>query len=472
MWERVRESIRQGAMLQPGDRVIVAVSGGPDSVSLLHLLHRLAGEWSLSLHVFHLDHGLRGAASAGDAAYVAELAGALGLPLRVVTLPAGRLKREPGSLQANARRHRYEAIRSLAEEIGANRVATGHNRDDQAETVLMRVLRGSGVTGLAGIPPVRVEAGLTFIRPLLTISRQEIEVYCAEHKLFPRLDASNAQADYLRNRIRLELLPQLAREYNPAIWANLAQLATVAREDDALLDQLAREAYARCSVNDKAILLDGARLLAEPPALARRIVRLAARAVLGPEADLGLPAVSRVLEAAGRTEGTHLLDLPGGLRLTVEYGRCRFESQGEEPKLAAHHWPVSPLGETAIPELGLVVRAEPAPPGESPAPQELWLDADRLPGPLSIRFRRPGDRIWPAGMDGSKKLQDILVDAKVPRPQRDRIPLLVGGDEVLWVIGHRIDRRFLATPATVRPIRLQVLQGVAAKGSRDHSPLR
>lgn len=460
MWERVQEAIRRGAMLQQGDRLVVAVSGGPDSVALLHVLSRLAPEWGLSLHVFHLDHGLRGGASAADAAYVAELAASWSIPATMITLPAGELKQEPGSLQANARRRRYEEIQALAKTVGATKVATGHNRDDQSETVLMRLLRGAGPKGLAGIPPVRTEGGLTFIRPLLTISRQEIEVYCAEHKLFPRFDASNAQADYLRNRIRLELLPQLAREYNPAIGSNLAQLAAVIREEDDLLEQLAREAYIRCRISapaDRSILLDGPRLLAEPPALARRVVRIAVRALLGPEFDLGLPAVTRVLEAAARTDGAHALDLPGGLRLTVEYGTCRLESAVDEPARDTGLWPVSPHGETPVPELGLVVQAEPAPPGESPGAEEIWLDGDRLPGPLAIRFRLPGDRIWPTGMEGSKKLQDILVDAKVPRSRRDRVPLLVAGDEVLWVIGHRMDRRYLANLTSTHPIRVRIL---------------
>jgi tRNA(Ile)-lysidine synthase len=459
MWERVRDEIRRGGMLHHGDRVIVAVSGGPDSVALLHLLHRLAPEMALSLHVFHMDHGLRGEASAGDAAYVAELAAKWGLPVTVVTLPAGDLKREAGSLQANARRRRYEAIRALAAEIGASKVATGHNRDDQAETVLMRLLRGAGLKGLAGIPPVRNERSFTLIRPLLTVSRQEIELYCAEHKLFPRLDASNAQADYLRNRIRLELLPLLAREYNPAIGANLAQLAAIVREEDDLLEQMASEALARCCLRTSPTLeLDGARLLAEPPALGRRVVRLAARAMLGPEADLGLSAVNRVLEAAARKEGSHRFDLPGGLQLTVEYGRLRF-SVGVPPEAEGDLWPVAPHGETVIPELGMVIQADWLEQAEMVrGEEEVWLDASRLPGPLAVRFRRPGDRIWPTGMEGSKKLQDILVDAKVPRSVRDRVPLLVAGDEVIWVIGYRLDRRFLAGAGAGPVVRLRIFE--------------
>lgn len=453
-------------MLGHGDRVIVAVSGGPDSVALLHLLHRLAPDWGLSLHVFHLDHGLRGEASADDARYVAGLAGELGWPVTVITLPPGLLKRAPGSLQAKARQRRYAEIDALASRIGATKVATGHNRDDQAETVLMRLLRGSGLKGLAGIPPVRRQGGLTLIRPLLAIPRKDIELYCSEAKLFPRLDASNAQADYLRNRIRLELLPLLAREYNPTLGANLAQLAAVAREDDDFLESLAEEAYDRCclTAGPSAVVLDGARLLAEPLALARRVVRLVARKILGPEADLGLQGVTQVLDAAGKPAGTHHLDLPGGLRLTVEYGRCRFEaSAGKEAEGQAaggdgeeEVWPVSPQGETVIPALGLVILAESIDPGEPLVPGEIRLDANRLPGPLAVRFRRPGDRIWPVGMEGSKKLQDILVDAKVPRTRRGRVPLLASGDELIAVLGHRVDRRYLAGPEADGLIRLRI----------------
>lgn len=480
MLEQVREAVRRGSMLRHGDRVILAVSGGPDSVALLHLLHRLAPEWALSLHVFHLDHGLRGPDSAADAAYVAGLADTWGLPVTVITLPPGDLKREAGSLQANARRRRYQEIHALATRLGATKVATGHNQDDQAETVLMRLLRGAGLKGLAAIPATRTEAGFTLIRPLLTIPRHEIELYCSEHKLFPRLDASNERTDYLRNRIRLELMPMLAREYNPAIGANLAQLAAVVREEDDLLEQQAREAFDRCRMTGESgavVLLDGARLLAEPTALARRVVRMAARQVLGPEADLGLPAVNRALDAAARTDGTHVVDLPGGLRLTVEYGRCRLDhptgrgtAQPAVPAVDAdrgqEQWPVAMQGQTILPELGLLIRAEIlsdlSVPEAAPAvsvPGDFWLDVSLLPGPLSVRFRRPGDRIWPAGMEGSKKLQDILVDAKVPRTARRRLPLLVAGDEVICVIGYRLDRRFLASAKTTSAIRLRMSHG-------------
>ncbi len=455
----VRTYMGHHNMLSPGDRVIVSVSGGPDSVALLHILHHTGPELGVSLHVFHLDHGLRGEASAEDALYVRELADRLGLPSTIVGLGPEVIKRLRGSVQATARAIRQAEIRKIALRIGANKVAVGHNLEDQAETVLMRLLRGTGLRGLSGIYPTRAISGLTYIRPLLETPRKEIERYCHEHELSPRIDASNSKSDYARNRIRLELLPELARKYNPAITVQLSQLAAVLREEDQLLDSLTDAAWARCVApgeGGEGVALVGHVLLSEPLALARRVVRRAIREVAGPEADLGLSAVSQVLEAAGRQQGTHRLTLPGGVRVHVEYGICRFSLEAPLSPIETEptEWPVATEGVTEIPELGLRVESAPGP--EAQGPFEVALDAEKLPGPLAIRFRRPGDRMWLTGMDGSKKLQDILVDAKVPRRLRDRLPLLVSGDDVVWVIGHRLDRRFLAGKGTNRPLLVRV----------------
>lgn len=451
---QVREYMLRHQMVVPGDRVIVAVSGGPDSLALTHVLCRLAPEWRLSLHLFHMEHGLRGEASRADAAFVADLARKLALPLTTVALRPGELEALPGSLEANARQRRYAELARLAEAIGAQRAATGHNRNDQAETVLMRLLRGSGATGLAGIPPVRREGRVSIIRPLLAVSRQEILDYCRAHGLRPRLDATNLESAFMRNRIRLELLPALTERFGEAVVDNLAQTADLLREEDRLLTELAREACARCgwqeveaAPGNLVIELDGPRLLQEPLALARRVIRMAVQRASGSAYSPGIAAVSRALELAGRTDGSHVLDLPQGVRLTVAYGRCRFARAGGHPgdEVRDRVWPVALPGETAIPALGVTVVAEAAPVSAMPAPMpadEEWFDLDRLPGPLAVRTRRPGDRLWPVGMDGSKKLQDILVDAKVPREQRDCLPLLVAGDTVVWVPGVRRDRRF------------------------------
>lgn len=444
MFEQVRRTIDRYSMIAQGDRIIVSVSGGPDSAALLHLLHRLSGEVGLTLHVFHMDHGLRGPDSTADAAYVRSFAERLGLPCTVVALQPGALKHQAGSLQANARTARYEALAALAHSIGDTKIALGHNRDDQAETVLMRFLRGAGARGLAGIPPVRTEGSLTYIRPLLEVPRNDIETYCRQHELFARLDQSNFEPTYLRNRLRLELLPHLAATYNPGIRENLAQLASVMRDEDEFLDTLAEESLQRCLAAGEGVVLTGGVLLSEPLALARRVVRLAARRVAGAGYDLGLDSVTRVLEAAGRPAGSLEVPLPDGLVVLVEYGLVRFRKAGTEQPVPDLTWPLTVPGLTLVPEMGLEVTVQRH--GTPHGPLEAAFDPTTLPGPLTIRCRRPGDRIYPTGMEGSKKVQDLLIDAKVPKRLRDQVPLLVAGNEVLWVIGHRLDRRFLSAP--------------------------
>lgn len=459
MLQQVGEEIRRYGMLQPGDSVVVAVSGGPDSVALLHVLHSLAKEYALGLQVFHMDHGLRGESSTADARYVESLAASLELPVTVVALPPGQLKDQPGSVQSNARRIRYQELEALARRVGACRIALGHNREDQAETVLMRFLRGTGTRGLAGIPQIRVQHDLTYIRPLLGISRATIEEYCREQALTPRIDPSNLKAEYLRNRIRLELLPQLSRDYNPALVENLAVMATTLRAEDDLLDSLAAQALAESLDTASGLVLQGTVLLSVDRAIARRVIRLAARRVAGEDFDLGFEAVERVIAAAAQSQGTRTFHLPGGLTVLSEYGQIRFlrSASAPENQVDLGVWSVSPHGETTVPEFGLRVIAgcelgEPDP----SALMEVVLDRDRLPGPLLFRARRPGDRVWPVGMEGSKKLQDILVDSKVPLRQRDRVPVLVAGDQAIWVVGHRLDRRFLASPGTRNPLVLRI----------------
>lgn len=455
MLESVRKYMLDHRMVESGDRVIVAVSGGPDSVTLLHVLAQLSAGLNIELHVFHLDHGLRGDESAADARFVQGFAASLDLPSTIISLGEGSLKRRNGSLQANARAARMTEIAALAVRIGATRVALGHNRDDQAETVLMRLLRGAGPTGLSGIRPVRRIGELTFIRPMLEIPRNAIEHYCRAAELSPRLDQSNLRPDYLRNRVRLDLLPYLERGYNPAIRDGLVQIATVCAAESDLLDALASDALARCRGPGEGVSLLGGVLLQEPLAIARRVVRMAAREATQTSLDLGLEAVAQVLEAAGRSNGTHRLQLLGNLQVVVEYGVCRFLGEADDWSAPEHaRWPVNLHGDTIIPELGL--RVEVRPDRNPLGPLDAAFDADRLPGPLSVRLRQPGDRLWPAGMEGSKKLQDILVDAKIPQRVRDRLPILVAGDQVLWVIGHRLDRRFLAGPGTANVLRIRI----------------
>lgn len=472
MIDRVRQYMIQHRMLSSGGTVIASISGGPDSIALLHVLHRLSAEFRVKLHVFHVDHGLRGEESEADARFVREFADRLGWDSTIVSLGPDVLRRMHGSLQAAARAVRIRELQSLSARIGSAVVATGHNQNDQAETVLMRLLRGSGVRGLSGVHPVRAVDGLTFIRPLLGVSRQAVEEYCHAHELSPRTDRSNLSQDYLRNRIRLDLIPKLIREYNPALVPTLSSVSEILRDEEAWLGVQAKEAYARCRTAASGIVLSGEAVLAEPVALARRVVRMAFEEAAKEPVDIDLLHVNRVLELMGES-GSKELHLPRGVRVICEYGSCSFSVDRDSVhEVATAEWPLSLTETTAIPELNLKVKPRWA--YDSDGPWEATFDLDRLPGPLSIRYRRPGDRIWPVGMAGSKKLQDIMVDAKVPVRARGRVPLLVSGDQVLWVIGLRLDRRYLASAGTSTPLTLKMVllnepdeNGANARGTPD-----
>ncbi len=462
----VREAVARHGMVRPGEKVVVAVSGGPDSLALLHVLWRLRDELGIALHVAHLNHLLRGEEAAADAAFVAEMAARLGLPVTVEEVPVARLAAERGlSVEEAGREARYEFFRRVAAATGAGRVALGHTRDDQAETVLMRLLRGSGPAGLSGIPPVRDG---WIIRPLLAVPRTAVEAYCRRHGLRPRRDPTNEEPSYLRNRIRLELLPRLEAEYNPMLRQALAHLAEVLRAEEEWAGRAAADAADRLlRRSGDAVVVPVEGLLGLPVALRRRVVRLAAERAGLP--SLPFEHVERVLALAAGAVG-RALSLPGGGLARLEHDGLVLGPDGEEPAPFAYRLEVP--GSVAIPEAGLRLVAEvvPGPPlpraGEQVPRGEgdvAVLDAERLPALLTVRSRRPGDRFRPLGLEGEKKLQDYFVDARVPRRQRDRVPIVEAHGEIVWVVGHRVDGRFAAGPGARRLLVLRAHRQPAAQ---------
>lgn len=478
----VGRTLARYRMVASGDRVVVAVSGGPDSTALLHALWRLRGDLRLSLHVAHLDHRLRGEASVADARHVADMAASLGLPCTMDAVDVAALsRRDKLSLEDAGRRARYRFLRRVRDEVGAARVALGHTRDDQAETVLMRLLRGAGPGGLGGIPPVR---GGWVIRPLIEVGREQVEAYCREEGLHPRQDPTNLEAVPLRNRIRLELLPLLERQFNPALRHSLARLAEMMREEDAWLAALAADAFGDLAVTTPGqVALPLGSLQEAPLALRRRLVRLAwqylawQRLAGGvgeePEEDAPLTLdfhhVERVLGLVEGRPGAWV-PLPRGI-LARRTARALELARGVPDRVAPYTYDLPVPGRVRVPEAGLWIEAEvmPVPAGSGGA--ELWgdgrvhtaCDADLVPGlgtgHLAVRNRRPGDRFWPLGLGGSTRLKGFLNGARVPLVERDRLPLILSEGQVLWVVGHRPDDRFRVTPETRRLLVLRAIHG-------------
>ncbi len=444
---RVRDFARGEGFWAPQDHLLVAVSGGPDSVALLDILYAMP-EARLQLTLAHVHHGLRPTAEA-DATFVERLAKRYHLEFlsRRVDVRA-RVDRTGESEEEAAREVRYAALSEMAAEAGATRIATGHTADDQAETVLMRILRGTGLLGLAGIPPRRGPV----IRPLLPLWRRDILAYLQARGLESCTDETNASLDYTRNRVRQQLLPELEQEYAPRLRVRLQQLAEMARQDSAVLETLAEDAFTRF----RQWLPDGLALPpmpALPHAVRWRVWRRALAEVRGGGDDISYDHLDSLADLApGRA-----LCLPGA-RVTHEAGRLVFQSAA---KAAAR---------VAIPTLTLPVPGQLsyAPAGVSlrtclaAAPQPLesgdaaTLDADAVAGKLTMRSWQPGDRFRPLGAPGERKLQDIFVDAGLPRRLRARVPVISDEDGIIWLAGFRLADRVKVVPNTARILRLHI----------------
>jgi tRNA(Ile)-lysidine synthase len=443
---RVAATIKRRALVAPGDRVAVAASAGADSTALAWLLRHLEIEIAGLVHV---NHGLRGAESDGDESFCRALADRLGVPFDVTRVDVAAIaRRERRSIEAAARDVRYACLADAAARLGATSIATGHTLDDQAETVLLRVLRGAGIRGLAGIRPKRGQV----IRPLLDCRRAELRRFLSARGEAFREDRSNDDRTIPRNRIRHELLPVVAGLAPGGIDA-LARLADLAADDDGFLSAAATEMAATIVLEEGACdrTVRPSLLRGLPPALGRRLVMMAAAARdgLAPSAPLSARHVDAVLALAAADRSVGHLDLPG-LSVDRDLDVLRFRRTDARRSAHADADPMSfehPLpvpGSVPLPESGLMLSAmTPLEAAEDVAElagsSTAVLQRSALAFPLTVRNRRPGDRLRPLGAPGRRKLQDVLVDRKVPRAERDSLPLVVdAGGNIVWVGGVTI----------------------------------
>lgn len=451
---RTLETVRRDALLRAGGRVLVALSGGADSVAMLFLLRELesAGELAIA-GVAHLNHQLRGADADGDEAFCAALAARLALPFRSGRVDVAALARDRRrSLEDMARDVRYAFLAAAASELEADAVAVAHTRDDQAETFLLRLLRGAGARGLAGIRP---RAGRV-IRPLLEIRREELRVYLRDVGECFREDASNADVVIPRNRIRHELIPYLQQRFNPGAADVLAREAALARHDEELLDAQAIELASRIVVTDDVgtVRIDGPALREAPKALALRVALAALERQAGGR-PVGFEHVQRLLEFAGDGKNASI-SMPGqhaaksGDAILLVTAGSRPVARG--PGANSFAFSLSIPGEVHLAPQRLTVCAEKLPGSEArlrkwkARESEVGVAAEELRLPLAVRSRRAGDRFRPLGAPGVRKLQDFLVDRKVPRRERDALPLVVdANDRIVWVVGQSVAEDFRVT---------------------------
>ncbi len=421
-------------MLLPGQRIGVGVSGGADSMCLLHLLMELAPERAWQLTVLHVDHGLRGAESREDAEFVRRLAARLGLPFVLETVDV-RAMAAGDNLEQAGRTARYAFFVRLIREGALDRVAVGHTRSDQAETVLYRFLRGAGTAGLAGIRPITAGG---IVRPLLDIDRGEVEAWLRERAIPWREDSSNRDPAYDRNRIRHSLLPALTREWNPALTSTLAHMADWAREEEAWWEtEIARLEAAHLVKKPSAVLLPAEALRQMPAAPARRLVRRAIEIVKGDLRGIDFECVGSILAMAAAPQGSGRIQAPG-LDVFRSFDWLRLAPPDAAPA-RGYRLPLDPPGRAGLPD-GSVICTEVIENsgrigfGDSGYNVNVgYLQWHRVSGGLQLRNWMPGDRYHPLGHSGEEKIKTLFQNARVPLWERRHWPVLTSGEEIVWV---------------------------------------
>lgn len=478
--QTVVRTIGRHGMFTPGDNILAGVSGGPDSVALVHILVRLAERFSLSIGIAHLNHCLRGRESDRDARFVAELAKRMRLPCYSARkdVARGRQARKLSPEEA-ARRARYEFFEETAARHRFDKIALGHHADDNAELVLMYLLRGSGPVGISGIPPMRDGR---YVRPMMDLNRRRIIEFLSENSISYITDSSNTDTRYLRNRIRHQLIPLLRNDYNPDISGTLNRLADILRAEESWLAATVRELFDRCLLAEDPdrVILSVPELRKMAAAPRRRVIRTAILRVKGDLRRIGLVHVDRlameILDGGpGAARTAHLPDriraTRTGSELSIVLEKMPLRQTHPSPPVPLFQYqvagPMDHLNRTAhidiwIEEIGRrlrfsVISTAEAGDWTNAPPDTAFFDMAKIRFPLVIRNVRDGDRFTALGLQGTQKLKAFFINNKIPIQARRRIPILLSGDEIIWIVGHRIADSAAVTASSKNLLRVQLL---------------
>jgi tRNA(Ile)-lysidine synthase len=480
--ETVKRTIAEHEMVVSGAAVLVGVSGGPDSVALLHILQHLAPEYGLRLAVAHLNHGLRKEAD-DEAEFVATLALNFGLACYIKKEDVSRFRRRHRlSLEEAARMRRYAFYNDLANRHRFDKIALGHQADDNAELVLMFMIRGSGPVGFAGIPPVRADR---IIRPLIRLPRPDILDYLKSVDLAYTTDRSNRDMRFMRNRIRSHLVPLLRRTYNPKISEALNRLADIQREEQAWIDGIADRLYREVRLTNDAnrLHMSIAHLVRQPKAAQRRIIRKAIADIKGDLRRISFSHVTAAVDLLSDDRPDGMLDLPDGIMLVRNGNVLRVSKRSGparlKPDAVGEIYPLTFCYSVKKPdkvavivtveeiECRVIFSAVAADASENlrqAGQQVAFFDMKSLSFPLTLRNVRAGDRFRPFGLMGTQKIKKYFIDHKVPREKRWACPVLLSGGRIIWLMGHRLADDYRVTPATREILRVEI---ACLTGDRD-----
>lgn len=462
--DKVRNTINKYSMLSQWNHVLVALSGGPDSACLLTVLNALKSEFNIHLHAAYIDHGLRPLETPREIESCKKLCASLGIPFTTGYIDVKSYAKEKKlNKQEAARELRYNALNEIAAEKTADRIALGHNANDQAETVLMRLIRGTGSAGLSGMPPIRSQKSgiggqkVDLIRPLIEIERHEIEDFLKREGIGFMIDSSNMKHEYSRNKIRHLVIPAI-RDINTDVIHTLSRTADIFRDEERYFEILATKTLMRLITRKTSNTIE---LFLSPmetmdTVILRRTLRRAIEETRGIR-GIGFIHIEDIINLVKHGKSGNRLYLPNGRRVIKGYSTLIITS--EKPAKLGTCIVDSP-GEIALKEPSMVIHSRIIGIDEmedyGDGGKSAAIDADKVHFPMIIRARLPGDFFYPYGFGKRKKLQDYLVDEKIPRDERDTVPLLTCGNNIVWVMGHRLDDRYKVDKKTKRVLKLEI----------------
>lgn len=441
MIEKVLRTIEKYNMIEKDDKIVMGISGGPDSLCMLDVLFNLKGKFNLKLYVVHVNHMIRGEDAKKDAAFVEKLCKDLDLPFFLFEENVPYLAKKMGLSEEQAGRYvRYKAFEETLKKVGGNKIAVAHNKNDVAETVLLNILRGTGLRGLIGIKPVNGN----IIRPLIEIERREIEKYLKDKNLHPRIDHTNYEDLYTRNKIRLKVIPYIEEVFKIDLVENLSRMAAILLEEDDYLEAKCEEVFNQiCEINGEEIKVDVDALKSQHTAIKRRLVKRMYLYVKGETDGLEYGHVEDVLNLLDKPTSSKI-DLPFEIEALKMYNNLVIRKKKTKEKVKFKEVLKIP-GVTTIEGIGKfkayvvdISQVDDFNKGE----YIKFFDYDKIKGEIVVKSREDGDRFSPLGMRGTKKLKEFFIDKKIPREERDYIPLVAIGKEIVWVVGYRMSEKF------------------------------
>ncbi|WP_432404938.1 tRNA lysidine(34) synthetase TilS [Wukongibacter sp. M2B1] len=461
------ETIRVHKLIEKKEGIVVGVSGGPDSICLLHLLCKLRENFGIKVFVVHLDHQFRGIEAKKDAEYVKEICERLGIKSYIFSYDVSQYSKEKGiTFEEAGRELRYKLFEEVAKETGASKIAIAQNRNDQAETVLMRLMRGSGLEGLTAIDYKRDGK---IIRPLLDITRKEIEEYCEENDLKPRIDKTNLETIYTRNKIRLELIPYIESNFNSKVIDALWRSANLLRDDSDYLTKAADEKLRDIAIssNSNNYSLDLKKFSKLHISMKKRVLRKVVNEVKGNLKNIGLKHIESIIKLANRNSVGSKIDLPGHIIVELGYNSIDIKTEEileEKIKNLDFEYKLY-IGETTpIKDLNASIKVEIVSPSERHNNQKdkntIFIDYSKIKGGLFIRNRKDGDKFHPLGMRGTKKVKDYFIDEKIPREIRNKIPILCDEKGIIWIVGYRMSENYKIDIKTDKVIKITYMKVV------------